>query len=214
MTRHTAAARVWTGSAILGRRIGRRLTTWIAAGRRDDLTGWRAALGPIVRAGLLLAAGYLAVRIIRAVPAVLWLLAPAWLVAAYRLGFAPAPAPEAEPAAQPVLDPVAALALWLLDVIGDRPGVHLAELYPAMRRLTGHHDRPDAVLRAALRARGIPIVRSLRIGPVAGRSGVRRADVEALLPHTTATAVERSGDAAQSPDSPRLSAPGEEVKSA
>jgi hypothetical protein len=92
--------------------------------------------------------------------------------------------------------------------------VHLAELYPAMRQLPGQQDRDDAALRTALRTLGIPVVRSLRIGGVAGRSGVRRADVAALLSPTESTPGDHSGDAGQSQDSPLLSVVGEEVKSA
>jgi hypothetical protein len=109
-------------------------------------------------------------------------------------------------------DPRHALAQWLLDTIGKRPGIHLRELYPAMRELPGHEGRTDAELRALLRAFDVPVHRSLRLGRVAGRSGVRRGDVEALLPSDGESPVDSGGDAGQSADSPPLSGVGEEVK--
>ncbi|SFF11769.1 hypothetical protein SAMN05216251_108233 [Actinacidiphila alni] len=214
MNRH--ATRIFTGSVILTRRIRTGLATWIAGGRRTDLSGWRAALGPLVRTGIVLALGYAAVRIIRAAPVLLWLLTPAWLVAAYRHGAAPAAVqdePEdADPA--PAADPRTGFARWLLTLIGDRPGIHLYELYPAMRQLPGQEGRDDAALRAALRTLGVPIQRSLRVGTIQGRSGVRRADAEALLSPAESGTGERHGDAGQSEDSPSLSKPGERAESA
>ncbi|MFF3460994.1 hypothetical protein [Streptomyces sp. NPDC002619] len=103
------------------------------------------------------------------------------------------------------------LARWLLDTIGDRPGIHLRDLYPAMRELPGQEGRSDGELRAALRTLGVPVHRSLRIGRIAGRSGVRRGDVEALLPSLGDSPVERHGDAGQGADSPALSEAGEGV---
>lgn len=209
------ATRITTGAAILASRIRAALARWVASGRRPDLSGWRAALGPLARAGLLLAAGYVVVRLVRAAPAVLWLLAPAWLVAAWRAAPRPAP-PEAaaEPRTKPPTDPRAALARWLLQAIGDRPGIHLYELYPAMRQLPGKEGASDTTLRAALLALGVTVTRSMRVPPVEGRSGVRREDVLALLSPAGERPGEQYGDAGQPTDSPGLSATGEQVKSA
>jgi hypothetical protein len=213
--RGQVAGRISTGSGLLGRRIRRRLTRWIAKGRRADLTGLPAVLGCIVRAGLLLLAAYLLARFVRALPAVLW---PAWCIAAYRA--APKPAKKApEPAEEDATeeappDPRAAFARWLLQTIGQRRGIHLRELYPAMRQLSGHEALDDAALRAALRTLGVPVERSMRVGAVAGRSGVRRADVQALLPPGGEQAGETGGDAGQAADSPVLSTAGEWAESA
>jgi hypothetical protein len=214
----TGADRLAAGSAVLVRRVPAALAAWVARGRRADLTGWRAALGPLVRAGLLLATGYVLVRIVRAVPAVLWLLAPAWLIAAWRAAprpvAAPGPAAADEPPAPAPADPRAGFVYWLLQAIGDRPGIHLRELYPAMRTLPGQEHHDDAALRARLRALGVPVERSIRVGGVAGRSGVYRAAAMALLSPMESGTGEQGGDAGQVPDSPLLSTPGEEVKSA
>lgn len=102
-----------------------------------------------------------------------------------------ASAPESPPEEER-LAPGEGLALWLLDTIGDRPGIHVRELYPKMRKLPGQEERTDADLKALLKAFGVPVQRSLRLGRIAGRTGVRQADVEALLP----SRGERRGDSA------------------
>lgn len=213
-----AAGRLGTGSGLLARRLRRRLARWIAKGRRADLTGLPAVLGCIVRAGFLLLAAYLVARFVRALPAVLWLLVPAWCIAAYQAAPAPAkepPKPAAEDAPeQAPPDPRIAFARWLLQTIGQRPGIHLRELYPAMRQLPGHEGLDDAALRGALRALGVPVTRSMRIGPVEGRSGVRLVDVLAILSPAESGPGEGGGDAGQAADSPALSVVGEELESA
>ncbi|MDX3239385.1 hypothetical protein PV392_27595 [Streptomyces sp. ME03-5709C] len=126
---------------------------------------------------------------------VLPVLAVAWIIAAGILAPArPQPAAaegEEEPDEEPARDRPDHLLKWLLQVIGDRPGIHLAELYPLMREIPGQQDHPDPHFRAALRALGIPVQRTLRVGKVAGRSGISRADIEALLSPAESTDVER-----------------------
>jgi hypothetical protein len=141
------------------------------------------------------------------------LLTAAWAVAPDLPHTTPEPGPAAPVGARP-LDPRAAFAQWLLQTIGDRPGIHLRDLYPAMRSLPGRSGLDDTALRAWLTGLGVPVVRSLRVGGVAGRSGVRQADVLALLSPTESGPGEQSGDAGQSTDSPQLSVVGEEVKTA
>jgi hypothetical protein len=117
--------------------------------------------------------------------------------------------PEPEAVEAPAASPQHALARWLLDTIGNQPGIHLRELYPAMRELPGQEGRTDAELRALLQAFGVPVKRSVRIGRIAGRSGVYRHHVEALLPSHGERPVETGGDAGQGADSPPLSGVGE-----
>jgi hypothetical protein len=215
-SRRTVACRLWSGSGVVARRAAGGAAAWVARGRRADIRGLRAVLGSLVRAGVLLGGAYAAVRTVRAAPAVLWPLSGVWCVLAYRAGAAPPPpaGPAAGGPQGPEGEPREAFARWLLTTIGDRRGVHLVELYPAMRALPGQQDRGDAALRAALRALGVPVVRSLRVGGVAGRSGVRRADVAGLLPRRVAGPVDAGGDAGQAQDSPLLSTVGEWVESA
>jgi hypothetical protein len=126
-----------------------------------------------------------------------------------------APSALAEP--EPIVEasaPTDAFVPWLLDLMGDRPGIHLRELYPAMRQLPGHADRDNTELRAALNTLGIPVTRSLRLGHVAGRSGVARSALEALPSPAGESSGETDGDAGQTADSPAGEQPVEQVESA
>ncbi|QXE36193.1 hypothetical protein KQY30_20050 [Streptomyces sp. GMY02] len=102
----------------------------------------------------------------------------------------------------PPPDPRAVFARWLIQTIGPRTGIHLYELYPAMRQLPGHKGHDDARLRAALTTLRITITRSLRVGDVEGRSGVRLADLAPLLPRDGEEPLSTDGDAGQTADSP------------
>lgn len=201
-----AAVALRTGSGVLVRR------------------GWKVLPGDTVweRLGIVgaggYAAGYTAVHAGSAAPFVVPAAALAWCVAAWVV--APA-ADEVEPASEdaeeqllevPPASAQEAFALWLLDTLGDRSGIHLADLYPAMRHLPGMEGRTDPELRAALRVLEVPVERTLRVGPVAGRSGVSRAAVEALLTprspdtdNTLESPVESGTDLRKSPDGERSS---------
>lgn len=128
-----------------------------------------------------------------------------WCVAAWIVAPPIAPRPPAE---EPQLEPPDAFRLWLLQLIGERPGIHLRELYPAMRRLPGHERLNDAQLRAALRTLGVPVDRSVRIGLLAGRSGVYRRRLAPLPSPAGEQCGEHGVDAGQSAVSP----PGEPLE--
>ncbi|MFI1165621.1 hypothetical protein ACH4UM_18900 [Streptomyces sp. NPDC020801] len=194
-----AGAALWAGTCELVRR------GWTGLGERLDLRE---------RLGALAVGGYVTVYSCAHAPHVARFAIPAaavaWCVAAWWV------APPAVDAPEPKAEAMAArdgFVLWLLQLMGDQPGVHLRELYPAMRQLPGHADRDDAQLRAALRTLGIPVRRSLRTGGIAGRSGVARADLTPLPSPGGEPSVESSGDAGQSADSPPVSALGERVES-
>lgn len=178
--RTLAAARLWDGSGILARRIRDRLARWVAAGRRDDLKGWTAILGCILRAGLLLAVAYGIARLIRAFPAVLWVVAPAWVIAAYRVGkptpAAADPAPVEEMADAAARDPAETVRALLLDVLGDRPAVHLSEVLKHLQERGQWQGKKVADLRARLEGLGIPVDPKVKVRGVPTR-GVRRADL-------------------------------------
>lgn len=123
----------------------------------------------------------------------------AWCTAAW---WHTPPTPIEPGESAPASAPADGFVLWLLDLIGDRPGIHLRDLYPAMRTLPGHEDRDNTQLRAALRALDIPVRRSLRLGGVAGRSGVAVADLKPLPSSLGESGVDSGGDAGQSADSP------------
>ncbi|MFE3031556.1 hypothetical protein ACFXKY_07895 [Streptomyces canus] len=135
----------------------------------------------------------------------------AWCVAAYLMAPPAVDAPEPEPQASNGRD---GFLRWLIDLIGERPGIHLRDLYPAMRTLPGHEDRDNGQLRAALRALGIPVRRSLRLGGVAGRSGVALADLQTVPSPPGELTGDSDGDAGQDVDSPAGESHGEQLESA
>ncbi|WTW96172.1 hypothetical protein OG216_23610 [Streptomycetaceae bacterium NBC_01309] len=106
----------------------------------------------------------------------------AWAVAAWRR--APAGARETTEAESPVTAAEQRTEAYLrlfASVIGDRNGVHLVELYAAMRGFPHWAAWPDEQLRALVDEMGVPVVRTMRVGAVSGRSGIRRADVTDLM---------------------------------
>jgi hypothetical protein len=218
------------------KRVGERLPAWLTAEVRPVLAfaGAGASLvsGSMVLAGrvwkqlrehlslresiaALLGAGYVTVygcwhapHVARfAVPAavVAWCVA-AWWHAPPALD-APTPAPE-------VMTARDGFVLWLADLMDGQPGIHLRDLYPAMRAMPGHEGRDNAQLRAALRVLGIPVRRSLRIGKQAGRSGVALADLQPLPSPLGESGVDSDGDAGQAVDSPAGESGGEWLESA
>ncbi|MFF9811671.1 hypothetical protein ACF1G5_42500 [Streptomyces coeruleorubidus] len=60
------ADRLARGSYAVWERRADALTAWVRAGRREDLDGWRAALGPLVRLILLGVLAYAVWVIVRA----------------------------------------------------------------------------------------------------------------------------------------------------
>lgn len=134
-----------------------------------------------------------------------------WCVAAWWI--AP-PRPSETDEEPPASGPADSFLVWLVGLMGERPGIHLRDLYPAMRLLPGHEGRDDAQMRAALKALDIPIRRSLRIGDVAGRSGVARADLPALPSPSGKPSGDINGDAGQATDSPAGEASGERAENA
>jgi hypothetical protein len=195
-----AGCALWAGTCILVRR------GWAQLG--EHLSIWE-------RAGVVAFTGYVTVYGCEHAPDVARFAVPgavvAWCVAAW---WAAPPATVEEPAEPAAPDARDAFVWWLLGLIGDRAGIHLRELYPAMRQLPGHEDRSDPELRAALRTLGIPVKRSLRLGGVAGRSGVARAALEALPSPVGELSGEPGGDAGQPVDSPGGESAGERLESA
>ncbi|MET7643032.1 hypothetical protein ABZS83_05185 [Streptomyces sp. NPDC005426] len=132
-----------------------------------------------------------------------------WVVAAYMV--APPRKETAAPAPAPPDTPRDAIVQWLTDVIGDRPGIHLRELYPRMRSLPGMEKYDDAALRGALKALDITITRAFTIGDDKGLSGVRLADLNAPLPPQEEQPLSKGEDAGKTtcsaPEEPSKSAP-------
>lgn len=127
---------------------------------------------PLKRVGLLLGCAYVTAvsdYTIYATAAA----ALGWVVAAYMVGTPdepPTKAAHGAPAAAPEI-PRDAIVQWLTEAIGDRPGIHLYELYPKMLALPGMQAHDEPTLREALVALDIPITRAFTIGDVRVRSG-------------------------------------------
>jgi hypothetical protein len=175
------ADRLATGSRLVARRLAARAAAWCAGGRRDDLPGWRGALGVIVRAVVLALGVYVLARIGRALPALMWALSGGWTVAAWRAGHTPveAPAESAETTA-PGLDREAVQTL-LLEAMGDAPVVHLRAVLAHLQKKGQWEGRTVSDLRAALGRLSIPHERGVKVAGVP-TWGVRRRDLQTPSP--------------------------------
>lgn len=132
-----------------------------------------------------------------------------WVVAAYMVGTPdepPAKAAHDAPAAAPET-PRGAIVQWLTETIGDRPGIHLYELYPKMRSLPRMEKYDDAALRGALKALDITITRAFTIGEDKGLSGVRLADLDTPLPSPGDQPLSMAKDAGETACSTREERP-------
>lgn len=176
-----AADRITRGSALVYQRRADALTAWVRAGRRDDLDGWRAALGPLVRLAMLGAAAAALYGIMRAVPWLMWLVTGAWLRAAWKAGRAPAETAGETPEEAPEEPGRDAVLTLLQELIADRPGVHLSAVLAHLQQHGQGEGWTVADVRARLDALGVPSRRSVK---VAGRVswGVHRDDLPAPAP--------------------------------
>ncbi|WP_405799303.1 hypothetical protein [Streptomyces sp. NBC_01506] len=183
-----------------------RATRRLVTGHRlniANLTGWvkekRETKSTVLRTAVLAATAWILWQTIGRTPGILWAVVLGWLVTAWRTA-KNAPAEKPTPAAKtptPADTPQQSIARWIAERIGDRPGIHLAELYPAMRDLDGMATHDDQALRSALRELKIPVERTIRVGDVEGRSGIRLKDLAPLLSPTRETTRSPDGDAGQ-----------------
>ncbi|TXJ78607.1 hypothetical protein E2C11_16505 [Streptomyces lavendulae] len=177
------AARLADGSAAVARGLGRRTAAWVARGRRQDLTGWRATLGCWLRLAVLALGVYLLWRIVRAVPQLMWALTGVWVIAAWRAGReAPAEAEEGieeePPRASP--DDVRAATLdWIRRRIGDAQGVHLRDLLAHAQEHGMFEGMDVATFRAHLERWGIPVRSRCRVRGLGVTVGIHRDDLQA-----------------------------------
>lgn len=180
--RRGAAGRLADGSALLARRYGAQLAAWVRRGRREDLTGWRTALGPLLRLALLAAVAYGVWALVRAVPWLLWALSAGWCWAAWRAApKPPAETPVEAPGHGPQEVSAEAVRALLSGLIGEGRGVHLSAVLAHLQEHGQGAGWEVADLRARLAALGVPVRRSLK---VAGRVayGVHRDDLPAPSP--------------------------------
>ncbi|WP_086705611.1 hypothetical protein [Streptomyces antimycoticus] len=179
------AGRLARGSELVWQRRSEALAAWVRAGRRDDLTGWRAMLGPAFRLAILGAAGWLVARLVRARPVLMWALAAGWLIAAWRAS-RPAPDEETEDASEdeqqgPAVPGPEAVRQLLADLIGDRPGVHLSAVLSHLQEHGQGEGWEVADLRSRLEAQGVPVRRSVKVDRRVAY-GVHRDDLPAPSP--------------------------------
>ncbi|WJD99757.1 hypothetical protein [Streptomyces antimycoticus] len=168
----------------------------IAAGHLKlygQLRGWALADDGKTRARRLagIALGALtAYRVGHQDPRALGAAAAAYGVAAWRAG-RPVPPTRAELQRR--------FLLGVQHLIGDRPGIHLRELYDALQARPAAAHLDDARLRAVIDQCGLTVHRSIRIGTVTGLSGVKAADVNALLSPKEETTPPTGVDAGHTP---------------
>nr|WP_119589819.1 hypothetical protein [Streptomyces scabiei] len=182
MTRlSNAAGRLTTGSRAYARRLGTRAAAWCARGRRSDLTGWRGALGIVVRLALLVLGVYVLARIVRSLPALMWLLTGWWTIASWRAGKPAAETPQEEPSEAPAAPDVEAVRTLLLDLMGTGQGVHLRTVLAHLQEHGQWEGRTVSDLRAHLGRLDIPVDRGVKVARVP-TWGVRRKDLQAPSP--------------------------------
>ncbi|MFD9952458.1 hypothetical protein [[Kitasatospora] papulosa] len=146
------------GHRLLVQRLTGRAAAWVRAGRREDLEGIAAALGPIVRTAVLAAGLYIGWRVIRHWPAILWALVPLWIWAAVR-----AIPDEGPDAAEVSTEQREQLHTLVRDLIGDRPGVHLSTLLEHLQKHGQGEGWTIAILRTRLPLLGLPVRRSVKV---------------------------------------------------
>lgn len=190
-----AAERLSTGSSILARRAALRFAARCRKARRDDLSGVKAALGPLLLLGVAVGALYVMAGIVRARPWLMWPLVGTWCLAAWRTGKpaadaaettpdnAPEDAPETTSEGPPETSPedvYGATLAWVWQMIGDRQGVHLRDLLTNARSAGLFEDLDVAAFRALLEGWGIPVRPSVRVRGVGVSVGIHRDDLPPL----------------------------------
>jgi hypothetical protein len=177
----SAAGRLSVGSRAYARRLGACAAAWCARGRRSDLTGWRGALGIVVRLALLVLGVYVLARIVRSLPALMWLLTGWWTIASWRAGKPAAETPQEEPSEAPAAPDVEAVRTLLLDLMGTGSGVHLRTVLAHLQEHGQWEGRTVSDLRAHLGRLDIPVDRGVKVARVP-TWGVRRRDLQAPSP--------------------------------
>ncbi|WP_425832605.1 hypothetical protein [Streptomyces fractus] len=188
-----AADRLARGSALVWRRRTARLTAWVRAGRRDDLTGWQAALGPLARLVLVGVLAYVAYNVARALPWLVGILAALWCRAAWKAGHTPC---QGAGEAPPAVARGEAMRALLLDLMGGASAIHLSTVLDHLQ------ERPDTApltaswqvsdLRARLEALDIPVQLKVKAAGRGPTRGVRRVDLAPSPDDAEATSTEPS----------------------
>lgn len=155
------------------------------------LRDWALADNRAARAAGLTLAALMAARAANQEPRLLFAAAGVYALAAWRAG-RPAPPSEDELRRR--------FLTGIRHLIGDRPGIHLRELYDTFQARPASAHLDDTRLRALLNHCGVPIHKSLRIGAVTGRSGIKATDIDNLLSPKPADPPSQDVDAGQNPE--------------
>ncbi|MGW1930453.1 hypothetical protein [Streptomyces sp. NPDC001919] len=161
----------------------------IAVGHRELLA--RTAAWPLTgRLGGAAFGSLMAWRTAHDQPRMLAIAAGAYAVAAWRAGRPVPPVPPTEEELE------RRFLLGVQALIGDRPGIHVRELYDAFQDRPASAHLDDTRLRALLVRCDVPL-QQLRLGDQGGRIGIRAAAVEALLSPTPVDTPDEPVDAGQ-----------------
>ncbi|MFG2837042.1 hypothetical protein ACGFYE_18805 [Streptomyces zaomyceticus] len=172
----------------------------IAAGHRELLARTRAwpLAGRVSGAAL---GSLMAWRTAHDQPRLLAITAGAYAIAAWRAGRPVPPVPPTEEELK------RRFLLGVQALIGDRTGIHLRELYAELQARPSAAHLDDTRLRALLVRCEVPIHKSLRIGAETGRSGIKAADIAALLSPAPVDPPPEAVDAGQVPDADPVDQP-------
>ncbi|MFJ4916074.1 hypothetical protein [Streptomyces sp. NPDC088726] len=186
----------WAAQRIHPRRLARgHLAQWARIRAWAVATG-HPAPGPARarRASGLAAAALLAWRTGHQQPQLLAIAAAAYTVTAWRAG---RPVPPTPPTEEELRRRV---VLGVQQLLGDDPAVFLRDVYDALQARPAAAHLDDTRLRAVLLGCGITIHRSVRISAdKTGRSGIKAADIAALLSPDPVDPPSEAVDAGQPP---------------
>lgn len=160
-----------------------RTRAWAVAADHPSRGKAVAARGAGVAAGTLVAW-----RAAHTEPQLLAAAAGAYAIAAWRTG---RPIPPVPPS---VDDLKRRVLLGVRDLMGDQDAVFLRDIYDALQARPAAAHLDDIRLRAVLTLCGLS-PKQVRIGTTAGRLGIRRADVDALLSPASVEAPPQPVDA-------------------
>lgn len=166
------------------------LSTWLACRELDGkkVKGQQRAKAVLARgSGTFVLAWFLG-GIMYALGVIWWAPIPLWILSALVASTAPDPAAPAAPAAAavPGTSPALtrqreALLFVLAEITADRTAIHLVRLFERMREYSAYAGQDGKQLRALLATHDIPVHRSVTADRVSGRSGIKAADIAALL---------------------------------
>lgn len=133
---------------------------------------------------VLIGSGWLTEQLVAHTHPLALVAAGALLIASWVKGTVPEPAVVTADDA----DDNVAMVEFILQVIGDRQGVHLVELLPAIQAHTDGWDGCDKTYlrRVLVKTVGLPVRKKLRVGERTGISGVHRDDAQRVLERLTA----------------------------